>query len=661
MSTVYQVVVDLQTRGDLGVTRTRSGLGQLESGFSRVKDLARDIGTGAASALDRVATSALNVGSTIAKWGAVAGVGAVTYGVVGLNSELEKTKISLASIFSANGQANGINDGLSLAADTIQKMRRDAAMLPGEFTDLMNIMQTTAIPAFQSGMNVDALREFSSKLMATGVVASMPLDQVAREAAQLMQGRSGAHNVLGMKLMNLSGESAEQFNKMGAVERLSKMNAELDKYKGSIAVFGTSWEGISSTFKDNVKESLRLATSPLFDHMKDALAGANAWFTANQSAVMSWSQRIGDGLADSFEFGLAKIREWGPLITDFASGAYEKFRMIWIEARPAVNAFSDAFRRALEDPNGTIDKLLFLAKVWTGVKIGGAFGGALMASGLGEKMLMGGAEHPGLATAGMLAMGMGGGMGKLASGAWNLGKGAAGMYAGAQAASAIGAGTAAVSGGTAMGGMAALGSAATALAPVLGAAAAAAGGLYLAFDQWAALQSDLADDATKNQSAQAEWADRVVARYRDEATAVHDVNAMMDAYRKTGEETKAHLLELALAARDASGALAAIRDPNEDLYARLGGKDAWNNMGGRERFEALGKLVDASLTRGGKGQIAPKHGGGGGGTHIQKVEIVVTGNKEPNRVARLVADEVSKLRRNPKTSPDAPNFSAKNM
>jgi hypothetical protein len=64
--------------------------------------------------------------------------------------------------------------------------------------------------------------------------------------------------------------------------------------------------------------------------------------------------------------------------------------------------------------------------------------------------------------------------------------------------------------------------------------------------------------------------------------------------------------------------------------------------------EAQSKDVVARLNR---------HPGGGGGTHIQKVEIVVTGNPEPSRVARLVKDELANLSRRPKASPDVANYS----
>ena len=63
-------------------------------------------------------------------------------------------------------------------------------------------------------------------------------------------------------------------------------------------------------------------------------------------------------------------------------------------------------------------------------------------------------------------------------------------------------------------------------------------------------------------------------------------------------------------------------------------------------------------------QTAPKgaekaahHKGGGGGTKIQKVEIVVTSNQSPSRIARETVNELGKLSRAPTSSKYRPNFS----
>ncbi|HEX7464456.1 MAG TPA: hypothetical protein VF382_06145, partial [Actinomycetota bacterium] len=54
---------------------------------------------------------------------------------------------------------------------------------------------------------------------------------------------------------------------------------------------------------------------------------------------------------------------------------------------------------------------------------------------------------------------------------------------------------------------------------------------------------------------------------------------------------------------------------------------------------------------------AARHGGGGGGTNIAKVEIVVTSNQDPSRIAQAMVDELGKLSRFRRSSSYVPNYS----
>jgi hypothetical protein len=49
---------------------------------------------------------------------------------------------------------------------------------------------------------------------------------------------------------------------------------------------------------------------------------------------------------------------------------------------------------------------------------------------------------------------------------------------------------------------------------------------------------------------------------------------------------------------------------------------------------------------------------GGGGVNVQKVEIVVSANDDPSRVARLIHAHLANIARNPKSSRDVKNYSA---
>lgn len=605
-STIYTVEIDLETKGDLGISRLSGGVSRLDGAVAKMSSHGRNLMSEMVGHLDSMVSRAVSFGETVATWGAGIGLAAVTYGVVHLNTELEGTKIALGSIFQANGVASSLPGGMKLAADTIQKMRIDAQKLPGEFEDLRNIFTTVAIPGFQAGANVDQLRDISAKLMATGKIAQMPMDQVAREAGMLMQGRSGAHNILGMKLMGLSGDKAEKFNKLGAPERLKLLNAELDKYKDSIDEFGKSYDGLSSTFVDVGKQVLTIATAPVFDRVKGLLSDINDWAQDNRAEINAWAQHAGVQIALAFDWGVAKIKEWYPAIKAFATNAYDRLKSIWEEAQPYVEKFGAVLKTALQDP-GTIDKLITLAKIYAGVKIGGGI------------------------LSGVEAIGSIGANGSMLGGGLKMAGQAAGAVGSAvsttaEAASIIGWGPALAGAGEVL---------VTTFTPALIAAAAAAT-LFGTYEMFRNMKLEAAAQGQLDSFAAME--------------PIHYAHIEALSQMNAAEQSATDRLY------DFAAALA-----TERLRSGKVAEETAQTVNDFYKFPIISGEGEAERQTKAAADRAnqTKHPGGGGGTHIQKVEIVVTTNQEPSRVARIVGDHLMSLSRNPGRSPHVPNYSAR--
>jgi hypothetical protein len=107
---------------------------------------------------------------------------------------------------------------------------------------------------------------------------------------------------------------------------------------------------------------------------------------------------------------------------------------------------------------------------------------------------------------------------------------------------------------------------------------------------------------------------------------------------------------------------------NQNAYERniSGPNRQFGSTTGREFVDALnlnnygatgGKSINDQLKELYAKQAAAK-GPAGTGTHIQKVEIAVSSNADPSRVAQIVMSHIVDLARNPKQSPDSPNYSA---
>lgn len=102
--------------------------------------------------------------------------------------------------------------------------------------------------------------------------------------------------------------------------------------------------------------------------------------------------------------------------------------------------------------------------------------------------------------------------------------------------------------------------------------------------------------------------------------------------------------EFALATQNAAAQIASagesINENVNDFWLALAKQKVGGSPGTAERETAKKNL----------------HPGGGGGTNIQKVEIVVTSNQEPSRIAREVATHLANVGRRPGRSPDVAHY-----
>jgi hypothetical protein len=630
----YKVVVDIAQKGalsdpkKLGASAADAG-GKFDGLFSKIGSAAGAIGslgqrvseafTGAVEAAGRVA---LGVGKI-----AAVGVGAgIAYGVANLNNELEKSKISIAAVLGAQGVTRNMTDGLSKAAGIMADMRKDAAELPGEFKDLKAFFTLGLNPALQAGAHVSDFRAMSAQGMAAAAATGVPMDQAAREFAQLLQGRAGAHNVFGMQL-GFSGQTAEKFNKMGGSERIKELSKALGKFAPAIEVYKHSFEGLSSTFVDNVKRFGQLATAGIFEKIKGSLEKLNGWFDRNEDKIGAFASRISDSLGKAFDIAVSKIEAWGPKVLAFAQNASAEISKIWDKYGGKIESLADKGFSLLGEKS-TVDKMETVLKAYGVAKVGGpllgmagkGLGGAFSA--IGPLMQMGGSAGLGLAEAGP---------------------------AGAVALAGI----------------------VVSLLEIAAVAAAIAGAVHAVTDASSAFH-DQAEAAWNGFKANAEK----TLQKLDQAwtTAKPGVEMLADA---VGTNLLQALHGAAIAANAAAGAISAINGALASIGAGI--KDFQQQMGWRAARDLVTKPEFTPGSRGavdhnGVGRTKAtqellsdqnkalanlfKSKGGGGGTKIEKVEVTVSTSNDPNRVARRIGKYLEDIGRFPKSSPHVTNFSA---
>lgn len=595
MSIDYNVVVNLTTRGDLAgsLGGLSARLGTTQYAATSLANTVGGVGKTIADAFTGAVESVAKLGLHLAGVGVAAGVAGLVGSVTHLNSKLEETQISLATIFTANGISNNMSEGLMASSKLMDKMRKDAADLPGEFKDLVNIFQMAAAPGLKAGLSANALEEMSAKVMAAGVATGVSMPMAAREFSMLLAGHAGAHNVLGMKVFGLSGDDAKAFNKMDAQDRIKLLTEGLNKFAPAIEVFKNSWVGLSSTLKDNALRTASIATSGFFERAKGSLKDLNGWFDKNREQINVWASYISEELIKAFDWGKQKVQEWGPAIFTFAKNAFEELRSVWDRIEPIVKRVAGTVKDALNDPT-TFDKIEKILAIYGATK--------------GVQMVA-----PLLPSPSAL-----GGMGTIAG----------------------------------LTGFETLGVSLGILTPVI---VAAAGAIDVLTDSNNKLHAGAIQDikVLKEQAGQlGDSASKLGPPLRELA----DTIGSLWIFSLTAGITVTNGFVQALGAM-----VGWLKEVSNTVEAMISQPTTFQVMNDYEHGPAQSLISsvielddDVSKTL---SKTVPGAGGGGGGTHIQKVEIVVTSNADPSRIARLTVAELANISRHPKSSRGATNFS----
>jgi hypothetical protein len=637
--TVYRVIIDYELRGDVErpVAKATGKLGELDragrsvgSGFEALGSKLTSFGSAAADAFTGAVERVGAFGLAMAGVGAAAALGAISYGALHLNSELEQTNLALAAIFNAQGYTSTFTDAMGLAGDQVAKMKQDVKTLPGDLGQLATIMKTIATPAAQAGMSPDAMRQLSGRAMLVGGIQQLPPDLVARELGQLLAGRAGAHNILGTRL-GLIGARGQAFNAEPASKRAADIGKEFDKYGPAAEAFGRSWVANFTTLKDIVKYSLLApATSPLFESVKRTVVGINKWFDGNQTYVANWADSVGYRLADAFEWGKRTIVEWWPALQSFASDASSRLGRVWHELEPIISRVGGAIKESLANGQA-LDKLESILKLYI--------------------VLKGAQALSPFASVGFSAFGAA------------FGSGGAGAGAAAGIGGALGAAGLATAGTLMVAGTVAAGGEAMALSDPSSEYHAQAVSGAKELGSWSSKLARDFENLWANMKPGIEWfgtdATYALAHY---AEGLHGIAHPMEMAKDLLDVWTDGLRESNTAVGSFSRFLLDLdKDINADRNTRLRitnepvpeinhpfelSPGMFVKRMGESIHEAQKKLTPK-----------PGAGGGGGGMTIQKLEITLSTNQEPSRIARRIVDIIADVGRHPTASRHTTNFS----
>lgn len=278
--TTYNVNIDYVGQDKTAVAagdRVAAGLDKLQGRLDRV-----NAGLGMVTgAMERIA---LGVGATVFA-GATMGARALIGAVVRLGSDAEDTSLALAAMLGANGATNGWAESMQVSQHAMARIRADAAALPGEAQDYINIFRSGLAGMLQSGLNTDGAVRLADRVGAVAAMLQVDSQQAGRDLALMLGGRAGAQVRLWTAIQAQVGVTAHAFNALGAEQRRVLLDRALDRYNGAIEASGHTWSALTGTVKTFAQDSIRAFGGPFYDAAKHRLEGLVAYLSTHGADV----------------------------------------------------------------------------------------------------------------------------------------------------------------------------------------------------------------------------------------------------------------------------------------------------------------------------------------------------------------------------------------
>lgn len=313
---------------------------------------------------DKLASAALTVGTIGFGAALTGGIMAVKTGLTGFNSVVESSQIAFAGLFRMFGAAPNVEVGLGAAKKLTSEIYKDAAALPGEFTDFVDIAQTLASPLLHAGRGIEEIRDMTRQTAIAAAMTNVPFSVAGREMTMMLEGWVTRQNVLARHL-GISAKSVDAmgrtFKDMTTAQRIDFINERLKTSAELLPLYEKSWQGLTTTLISSVKSLLGRATLPLFDALKKDFADMITFLDSGRAKDAA-DEAGGVLLAihDKIRAGVEWIgAHWSEIKDDavnFARQIADAFERVW----PLVQRIGGYLAQQAKDPAGFLEKMLLV-------------------------------------------------------------------------------------------------------------------------------------------------------------------------------------------------------------------------------------------------------------------------------------------------------------
>lgn len=227
--------------------------------------------------------------------------------LIGINSELEQMRISLAAVI--NAQASITQGGVQMAQGPqrfavaqqeanklVEQFRIDAIRTVFTSQDLVQAAVALSAPIMSAGRGMRTLREMTNLTATAAAVLGLPLQEAARQVQEILTGAEMART----PLVRLLGGRPELERELSTYkDRLTGIEAILGRFRIAADAHLRSWQGVTSSVRDFAQILSSVAGGAMFGALEQDMLGVLHAFTETKNGSLQLKQSLRDMAADA--------------------------------------------------------------------------------------------------------------------------------------------------------------------------------------------------------------------------------------------------------------------------------------------------------------------------------------------------------------------------
>lgn len=222
--------------------------------------------------------------------------------LIGFNNEIGRMKIGLSTVIAT--QFHKPFATAQVASEKLfQNFQKMAIESPATTKDFVEMSNMIAGGVLQAGMGLKELESITKgAVIASAALGARP-DMLALDVQQMLAGRVEIRDRYAQQLLAGVGETDfRAFNQKSAGERAGIVQKAFntEALQSAAKAYADSFEGVTSTLKDNIQLALGTVGLPLFKAITEEVKGWNKWIADNPGKIADMASRLGNGLKSAF-------------------------------------------------------------------------------------------------------------------------------------------------------------------------------------------------------------------------------------------------------------------------------------------------------------------------------------------------------------------------